>query len=195
MVTIAAELPEALTAIERICARGAVAALGHTHATPDQVRAAVDAGAQFATHLWNAAMPVAARVPGPVGALLADDRVTLGLIADGRHLHPLTEDLTVRAAGPDRVALTSDLVEPPQEGDDGRLRGGDRCGAALIGRMARFGLPEAAAMASLVPARLLRLPDRGRLQPGFRADLAILDSRFRPLETIIGGETVWSARG
>ena len=48
---------------------------------------------------------------------------------------------------------------------------------------------------ALVPARLLRLPDRGRLQPGFRADLAILDSRFRPLETIIGGETVWSARG
>jgi len=47
-------------------------------------------------------------------------------------------------------------------------------------------------MASLVPARLLGLDDRGRLAPGFRADMAVLDRKLRPVETLCGGETVWS---
>lgn len=133
------------------------------------------------------------RAPGAIGALLLDERVTLGLIADGRHLDPLVEDLTLQVAGPERIALTSDMVAPPREGADGGLLGGDRCGAALVARMARHGLAEAATMASLAPARALGLGDRGRLVPGFRADLAVLDERFSPLETLIGGETVWAS--
>lgn len=193
MLTLAPELPGAIEAIEMIAAAGAVPALGHTLAEPELVQRAVAAGARFATHLWNAAAPLTARAPGPVGALLADSRLTLGLITDGRHLHPLSEELTVRLAGPERIALTSDLVA--SSGADGRLLGGDRCGAALTARMARFGLQEAAGMASLVPAGVLGLHDRGRLQRGFRADLAILDPTYRPLETIVAGETVWSSRG
>jgi adenine deaminase len=49
-------------------------------------------------------------------------------------------------------------------------------------------------MASLVPARLLGLADRGRIAPGFRADLVVLDERFVPLETIVAGETRWRLR-
>jgi N-acetylglucosamine-6-phosphate deacetylase len=133
-----------------------------------------------------------ARAPGAIGAVLEDERITLGLIADGRHLHPATEALTVRAAGPRRIALTSDLVPPPRQRPDGTLLGGDRCGAALVRRMApRFGLAESATMASLVPAELLDLTDRGRLAPGFRADLAILDGSLEPLETLVAGTPVW----
>ena len=69
------------------------------------------------------------------------------------------------------------MVEPPQEGPGGRLLGGDRSGAALVRRMAaRFGLPEAARMASLTPAELLGLGDQGLHAPGYRADLAVLDA-------------------
>jgi N-acetylglucosamine-6-phosphate deacetylase len=187
LVTVSPEIPGGLAAIELVAAAGAVAAVGHTRANALTTRAALAAGARFATHLWNAMAPVQARTTGPVPSLLLDERVVLGLIADGRHLNPTTEELTVRLAGPGRIALTSDLVPLPAEGPDARLLGGDRCGAALVARMARFGLPEAAAMASLVPARLLGLVDRGRVAPGYRADLAVLAPDFRPLQTLVGG--------
>jgi N-acetylglucosamine-6-phosphate deacetylase len=193
LVTVAPEIPGGLDAVRSIVDAGAVAAVGHTQANAAATRAAVDAGATFATHVWNAMAPVRARTTGPVPELLLDERVTLGLIADGRHLHPRIEELTVRVAGPERIALTSDFVRAPLRPDN-RLGGGDRTGCGLVARMARFGLPEAATMASLVPARLLGLTDRGRLAPGFRADLALLDERLNPLETYVAGNMVWTVR-
>jgi N-acetylglucosamine-6-phosphate deacetylase len=190
LVTISPELPGALDAIALVAGSGAVAAVGHTRANVYTTRAALDAGARFATHLWNAMRPFSARSTGPVAELLLDERAVLGLIADGRHLHPRTEELTVRVAGPERIALTSDLVRLPAHRPDGTLLGGSRCGGELVGRMARFGLVEAAAMASHVPARVLGLSDRGRVAPGYRADLAVLARDFSSLETIVGGQAV-----
>jgi N-acetylglucosamine-6-phosphate deacetylase len=187
LVTVAPELPRALEAVERLAAAGIVAGLGHTRANALTVHAALDAGARFATHIWNAMAPLRARSTGPVLALLLDQGVTLGLIADGRHLHPDVEELTVRVAGAARIALTSDLVRLPAHRPDGSLLGGDRAGSALVARMVRFGLPEAAAMASLVPARLLGLGDRGRIAPGYRADIAVLASDLRHQATLVGG--------
>lgn len=192
MVTLAPELHGAFAAIEQIALAGGIPALGHTATNHRTAWLAIDEGARFATHVWNAMSGFRARAPGAIGAFLEDERITLGLNADGRHLHPATEELTVRAAGPRRIALTSDLVRPPQELPNGKLLGGDRCGAALVRRMAaRFGLAESATMASLVPAELLGLTDRGRLVPGFRADLAILDGSLEPLETLVAGTSVW----
>jgi N-acetylglucosamine-6-phosphate deacetylase len=192
LVTLSPELPHALRAIERIASAGVVAAIGHTLANAATTRAAVQAGARFATHIWNAFGPIRARSTGAIPELLLDPRVILGLLADGRHLHPRIEELTVRAAGHERIALTSDLVAPPAQTEAGKLLGGDRAGAALVARMARFGLPAAAGMASLVPGRLLGLEDRGRLARGFRADLAVLDRELRPVETLWNGQTVWA---
>jgi N-acetylglucosamine-6-phosphate deacetylase len=192
LVTVAPELEGAFDAVRLIVETGAVAGLGHTTANCATVRTAIDAGARFATHVWNAMAPLRARSTGPVPELLLDERVTLGLIADGRHLHPRVEELTVRVAGPGRIALTSDLVATPLL--DNRLTGGDRAGAGLVARMASYGLAEAAMMASLVPARLLGLSDRGRLASGFRADVAVLDPRFKPLETLVAGNTHWGVR-
>jgi N-acetylglucosamine-6-phosphate deacetylase len=190
LVTLAPELPGALEAIEGLAAAGIVAGLGHSLANELTTGAALDRGARFATHVWNATRPVKARSTGPVPRLLLDERVTLGLLTDGRHLHPLVEELTVRVAGPDRIALTSDLVPLPAQRRDGTLLGGNCCGAALVARMARFGLVEAATMASLVPARLLGLADRGRIAPGFRADIAVLAPDFAPLETLVEGKAL-----
>jgi N-acetylglucosamine-6-phosphate deacetylase len=196
MVTLAPEAEGAFDAIARIVEAGAVAALGHTATNHRTTRVAVEAGARFATHLWNAMGPVRARAPGAVGAVLEDERVVAGMIGDGRHLHPAVEELTYRTCGPARIALTSDMVAPPQERDDGRLLGGDRCGARLVARFApRFGLEPAAEMASLTPARVLGLADRGRLAPGYRADLAVLDTAFEPLATLIAGREAWRRDG
>jgi N-acetylglucosamine-6-phosphate deacetylase len=193
LMTIAPELDGAIAAIGALVAAGAVAGLGHTTANCTTARAALAAGARFATHVWNAMAPLKARSTGPVPELLLDERVTLGLIADGRHLHPRVEELTIRVAGPERIALTSDIVARPVL-EDNRLGGGNRAGAALVARMSAHGLPEAATMASLVPARLLGLADRGRLAPGHRADLAVLDSAFNPLETFVAGKVHWTVR-
>jgi N-acetylglucosamine-6-phosphate deacetylase len=192
LITLSPEIPGGLEAVRLIAEAGVVAAIGHTSANNATTRAAIEAGARFASHVWNAMGPARARATGPVPELLLNPTVTLGLIADGRHLHPRVEDLTVRVAGSERIALTSDQVPLPAERPDGKLLGGDRCGARLVARMARFGLGEAAAMASLVPARVLGLADRGRLAPGGRADLALLDEGFAPLETLAAGETVWA---
>ena len=194
LVTVAPEIEGGLDAIRAIAGAGAIASIGHTRANDATTRAAIQAGARFATHVWNAMGPTRARATGPVPELLLNPAVTLGLIADGRHLHPRIEELTFRVAGPDRIALTSDRVAAPAQRPDGSLLGGDRCGARLVARMARFGLREAAAMASLTPARVLGLADRGRLAPGYRADLAVLAADFSPLETLSGGETIWSLR-
>jgi len=192
LVTLSPELDFALDAVALIAER-AVAGVGHTLANEATTRAAIDVGARFATHIWNAMAPLRARTTGPVPALLLDERVTVGVIGDGRHLHPAVEELTVRVAGPDRIALTSDRVARPLTPGN-RLAGGDIAGAEVVARFARFGLAEAAAMASLVPAQLLGLTDRGRLEPGFRADLAVLDEGLRPLETVSAGKTVWALR-
>ena len=192
LVTVSPELPLGLDAISLVAGQ-AVAGVGHTRANAATTRAAVEAGARFATHLWNAMAPLKARETGPVAALLLDARVTVGLIGDGRHLHPAVEALTVHAAGPLRIALTSDRVAQPLTPDN-HLAGGDVSGAAMVARFARFGRPGAAALARLVPARLRGLTDRGRLEPGFRADFAILDARLRPLETVSAGKTVWALR-
>ena len=194
LVTIAPEIAGGLEAIRLVAAARAVAAVGHTLANNATARAAVGAGARFATHLWNAMAPTRARATGPVPELLLNPRVTVGLIADGRHVHPRIEELTLRVAGPGRIALTSDRVPSPAQRPDGSLLGGDRSGAALVARMARYGLAEAALMASLVPARVLGLSDRGRLAAGYRADLALVGEGFAPAETLSGGETVWALR-
>ncbi|MEO8290467.1 MAG: amidohydrolase family protein [Gaiellaceae bacterium] len=191
VVTVSPELAGAVEAIALIAKRS-VAAIGHTHANVATTRAAVEAGATFATHLWNAMAPVKARSTGPIPELLLDERVTVGLIADGRHLHPRVEELTVRVAGVHRIALTSDLVATAVLPGN-RLGGGTRAGAELVKHMARFGLAEAATMASLVAAEVLGLADRGRLAPGFRADIAVLGADFTPVQTIAGGKTVWAA--
>ena len=109
MLTLAPELPGSFEAIEIIAAAGAVAAIGHTDADAATAARAIDAGARYATHLFNAMPPLDHREPGPVGAILADERVIVGLIADGIHVHPLVLGTVARVAA-GRVSLVSDAV-------------------------------------------------------------------------------------
>ena len=110
MVTIAPERDGAVAAIRQVVDAGVVAAVGHTDATYEQTRAAIDAGATVGTHLFNAMRPINTREPGPVIALLEDPRVTVELITDGVHVHPALYRHVSRSAGPDRVSLVTDAM-------------------------------------------------------------------------------------
>lgn len=217
MVTIAPELPGAVTSIERIVATGAIAALGHTGADADHARAAVDAGATVATHLFNAMPPLLHRAAGPVGVLLTDPRVTVELISDGHHLGPEVVSLTMTTAR-ERSALITDAMAAAGAGDgiyvlgdlevrvtDGVARlvsNGSLAGSTLFMdsalrravRIAGVPLADASAAASAVPARTLRLADRGELAVGQRADLVVLDDEWAVERVMRAGEWVSGSR-
>jgi N-acetylglucosamine-6-phosphate deacetylase len=203
MVTIAPERDGALAAIKQIVDTGVVAAVGHTEATYEQTRAAIAAGASVGTHLFNAMRPIDRREPGPIVALLEDDRVTVELITDGVHIDPAIYRHVTRSAGPDRVSLITDAMAAAGMADgeywlgplevtvaDGvaRVAGTQTIagGTATMDRAFRFavnhsGLPHdealtaAARQSSINPARALGLPCAG-LVAGAAADLVVLDS-------------------
>ena len=203
MVTLAPELPGALEAIRRIVGAGAVAAIGHTDATYDQTRAAIDAGATVATHVFNAMRPVHHREPGPVVAALEDPRVTVELIHDGVHLHPALHRLVTADVGVDRVALVTDAMAAAGMSDGAyrlgslavdvaggvaRVAGTDTIAGstATTARMLQLAVSHAAgdreeALLTVVrqmclnPLRALGLPSPG-LAPGAPADLVVLSA-------------------
>ena len=217
MVTLAPERTGALDAIRRIVDAGAVAAVGHTEATYEQTRAAVDAGATVATHLFNAMRPIHHREPGPVIALLEDPRVTVEMITDGVHVDPALFRHISRSAGPDRVSLVTDAMAAAGMADGAyrigplavevadqvaHLAGTDTIAGstATFDRLFRFavehsGLPRAEALLAAVrqssvnPARALGLPSPV-LGPGTPADLVVLDRNLAVSAVLLRGEWV-----
>jgi N-acetylglucosamine-6-phosphate deacetylase len=117
MVTLAPELPGSDAAIRQFLDADVVVAVGHTSATYEQTRHALDLGATVGTHLFNAMPKLDHREPGPVLALLEDPRVTLELIADGVHVHPAMMQLVIDAAGAERVAVVTDAMSAAGCGD------------------------------------------------------------------------------
>lgn len=214
LITLAPERPGNLERIERLRKRGIVASLGHTNATLAELTAGVDAGATMATHLFNAMSPFGHREPGAIGAVLTDDRLTAGLIADGVHVHPRAIELAVRAKGIERVALVTDMMAaagmPPgryrlgeqrviTDGVSARLEDGTLAGAVLPMNRAVWnliqwaGVPVARAIrtATESPAQVLDRRDLGFLRAGALADLVLLDGELNPTLTIVGGEIVY----
>jgi len=196
--------------------RGVLVSVGHTDATADEVRAAASAGATLATHVGNGCRPTLPRHPNHLWAILAEDRLTAMLIADGHHLPPDTLTATIRAKSPERCVLTSDSAalagQPPGEyrtpvggavtvGADGRLT---LTGTSLLagsGRSLRACLDWATAhlpfdedtllaMAARNPARVLGIED----QVG--DDLVEVETdngTTRVLSTTVAGRSVFRA--
>ncbi len=220
MVTLAPERSGALAAIGMLTDMNVVAAVGHTEATYQQTRAAIDAGATVATHLFNAMRPIHHREPGPVIALLEDPRVTVEVIADGVHVDPALYRHVTRTAGTDRVALVTDAMAAAGMSDGAYTIGPlavDVTGGvahlagthtiagstATMDRLFRFAvehseLPRDAALvlavrqSSVNPARALGLPDP-TLTPGAAADLVVLDENLGVQAVLCRGEWVSDA--
>lgn len=185
MVTVAPESvrPDQITQLTRA---GVIVSLGHSDCSYDHAMRAFDAGAQAATHLFNAMSQLNSRSPGLVGAVLARDDVHAGLIADGFHVHPgaLRVALAARANG---LFAVSDAMAPAGSDmqsfalggrevhradgrltlEDGTLAGADLdLGRAVRVLVSQAGVPleRALRMTTGTPARLLRHAGRaGRL--------------------------------
>ncbi|MFF1511483.1 N-acetylglucosamine-6-phosphate deacetylase [Streptomyces sp. NPDC058326] len=215
MVTLATELPGGIDSVRLLAEHGVIAAIGHTDATYEQTVQAIDAGATVATHLYNAMPGLGHRAPGPIAALLEDERITVELINDGTHLHPAALELAFHHAGPERVAFITDAMDAAGFGD-GRymlgplevevkdsvarlVEGGSIAGSTLtldraFKRAATIdGLPVEAIVQAISanPARLLGVYDRvGSLEPGKDADIVVLDAGFELRGVMRKGEWI-----
>lgn len=219
MVTLAPELPGAVAAVQRLVAAGAVVAAGHSEAGPAELAAAEAAGLSHVTHLWSGQSSVTRsgpwRLPGLLEASLASSTLTAEVIADGRHLPAELLEIARRCLG-DRLVVVSDATAGagmPQgwtyelatvrcvvRDGVGMVVGAPAFGGStttLDGMLAHLcgdlGWPvtEAVAMLSTRPAAIAGVGHRkGRLAPGFDADVLVLDERLRPWRTWVRGVAV-----
>ncbi|MDO0934124.1 N-acetylglucosamine-6-phosphate deacetylase [Streptomyces sp. DG2A-72] len=215
MVTLATELPGGIDSVRLLAEHGVIAAIGHTDATYEQTVEAIEAGATVATHLFNAMPTLGHRSPGPIAALLEDDRITVELINDGTHLHPASLQLAFHHAGASRVAFITDAMDAAGFGD-GRymlgplevevsegvarlVEGGSIAGSTLTLDRAfkravtidRLPVEDTVTALSANPAKLLGMYDTiGSLEPGKYADLVILDTDFNLKGVMRRGEWV-----
>lgn len=217
LITLAPELPNAEAMVKRLAAAGVTVSIGHTDATYDQARAAIPWGITHATHCFNAMRPLLHREPGPLGAIVECDQVRGELIADGIHVHPAAARMLLRALGPERAIIVTDALAcaglPGAEFTfagqtarviDGvaRLRDGTITGSVLTLDQALrnvvqiMGVPLHAAVGMVTrnPAQAAGVAERkGLLQPGFDADMVLLDHDLQLQATICRGSLAWAS--
>ena len=210
VITLAPECVPAGT-IRALVARGAIVCAGHSAASYEEVRGGLAAGITGFTHLYNAMTPLQGREPGVVGAALEDADSWVGVIVDGVHVHPASLKVAIAAKPQGKVLLVTDAM--PMVGGatpsfdlygetitavDGVVRNaaGALAGSALdmtsavrnTVRLLGLSLDEACRMASQYPAEFLGLGgERGRIAPGYRADLVLLDAEVNVRRSWIGG--------
>jgi N-acetylglucosamine-6-phosphate deacetylase len=219
MITLSPHFDGAVEYIAAVTAQGVHIALGHTDATPEQIRRAVDAGARLSTHLGNGTTATLPRHQNVVWTQLAEDRLMATMIADGQHVPADMLKTMMRAKGVDRTILVSDAVavagmppgiyETPVGGRvelhaSGRLSllGTDylagaalplKDGVARASKMTGLSLADAIRMATANPGRFTG--GRGVLQLGARADLVRFtigdDGTGLDIETVIVAGEEW----
>lgn len=218
---LAPETPGALALVERMAGQGVVVAAGHTAAKEEQIVAAIERGLSHVTHIWSAmSMTVREgpwRKPGLVETALVNERLTVEMIADNRHLPCTLMRLATRCIPADRLCAVSDATTGAGLPEGTRLALGpvafevrDGVGmlldgtafagsTTLLGQMlpilrnvVGLSLVEAVAVCSLTPARVAGWADRiGSLAPGKLADLVVLEDDLTPWRVMIGGQ--WQA--
>jgi N-acetylglucosamine-6-phosphate deacetylase len=213
--TVLTLAPEMTTTdmIAQLSASGILISAGHSDANFAQTSAAIEHGVRGFTHLFNAMAPLAPREPGIVGAALYDDRTWCGIIVDGHHVDPVMLKLALRCKRHDRFMLVTDAMPPvgsPEPSfvlqgrtihvkdgvcrdENGVLAGtGLDMATAVRNAVSLLGLElaEAARMASEYPAAFLGLDrELGRIEAGYRANLALLDDDLQVSRTWIEGIT------
>lgn len=215
MLTLAPEIPGANGLVELALNRGVTVSLGHSAAGFEVAYKALNAGASSVTHLFNAMSPLHHRDPGLSGAALTHPQAACGIIADKKHVHPAILQLAFQTLGPDRLYLVTDAVSAAGMAsgeytlageriflDNGvpRLRTGTIAGSALTMNEALKNMmeitgctiAEAVRMTSTTPARVIGEENRkGRLTPGYDADIVVLSPRLQVEAVWVKGEPVF----
>ena len=217
LVTLAPEQPNALAMVEELASRGIVVSAGHSMATFAEAQAGFADGIRYGTHLYNAMPPLGHREPGLIGALLNTDKIVAGIIPDGIHTHPSMVKLAWEMKGPHGLNVVTDAMAALgmapgtyQLNDfsvtvtetDARLVDGTLAGSILdmetaVRNLIQFTgctLSEAITSVTTTPARLLNLPDRGQIAPGFIADAVLLTTDLKVDITIAGGTVTYQKK-
>jgi N-acetylglucosamine-6-phosphate deacetylase len=217
IVTLAPELDGALELIAHLVSRGRRVSLGHSGATLAQARAAIEAGARHATHLFNRMPPLGHREPGLAGAILTSNQIAAEIICDGVHVHRDMVHMAIATKGATRMMAITDGVAAAglPEGwtaslggrtirvrnaaaylEDGTLAGS----VATMDGVFRFlindvglSLNDAAQLCATTPASELGLTDTGSLTKGAMADLVVLDRELTVKRTYVAGRLVYSS--
>lgn len=219
LITVAPEMPGAISFIRKCAANGVVVALGHHNAAADIIKQAVDAGASMSTHLGNGCANLIDRHNNPLWPQLAEDRLTVTLIADGYHLNREEVRSFYGVKGIDRTILVSDALDlaglPPGEYIRGErvvvltpgvvkypaenvLAGAASPvtkGVTNIMRFTQCDLGSAIRMASTNPAISMGLYNIGEIKQGKRADLILFTMENGEMviqKTILAGKIVYT---
>lgn len=212
IVSLAPEIDGADELIRRATQIGIVTSAAHTSASAAEISAAQAAGLTHLTHFGNAMTPLHHREIGAVGAGLLDDSLMLELIADGVHLCPDMLKLLFKLVPVGRLMLITDSTAASWLGDGETTLGGlpvtVRNGIArltgngtLAGSTLRYnegvkniagitGLPlqQLVKTTSWNQAQSLGLQDFGKLEPGYHADIVLLEKDFSVWKTFVGGQ-------
>ena len=217
LITVAPELPGAPPVIRRLVEAGATVSIGHSDATYEQTLEAIRLGVTHMTHCCNAMRPLYHRDPGPLAAVALAPQVMGELIADGVHVHPAMAAIVEKIFGPERLVVITDAQ--PGAGKEGatfefagqplhvergaaRLVDGAIAGSVLTMdqalrnalRMMGVSLSEAVGMLTLNPARAIHLDERkGRLRPGYDADLLLFSSDLTLQATFCRGQLAYAS--
>jgi N-acetylglucosamine-6-phosphate deacetylase len=197
--------------IAELTAGGVLVSAGHSNATFDETTESIAHGLRGFTHLFNAMAPLAPRAPGIIGAALYDDATWCGIIVDGHHVDPVMLKLALRCKRHDRFMLVTDgmpavgsakptfvlqgrtirVVDGACRDENGTLAGTALDMASAVRNAVSslgLGIVAAARMASEYPAEFLGLGDElGRIAPGYRANLVLVDDDVQVQRTWIEG--------
>ena len=210
LVTLAPEEPGSVEFIKAAKDMGIHVSLGHTVANYDTAKAAFEAGADHATHLYNAMPPLAHRDPGVIGAAYEFPHVKPELICDGIHIHPAVVRLTFGLFGRERMIIISDSLRATGMPDGEYPFGGQMIEvhgnrATILGhpetlagsvtslmgclrQAVSFGIPLADAVRACTfnPARSIGIDGRtGSLDTGKEASIVLLDEKDLSVKAII----------
>ena len=220
-ITLAPESDGALEFIRLCVLNNIVVSIGHTNASAEQIKLAVDYGARLSTHLGNGCANLIDRHLNPLWPQLANDLLTPSIIADGHHLLPEEVQVFCKVKGPQNIVLTSDVTHligmPPGKylfmgsevifTNEGLIKNpvlNCLAGASMplrtgVGNVMKFTgctLGKAVNMASGNVARIYNLSDRGSLAPGKRADLILFEmdgTKIKLKQVLLKGENVFKS--
>jgi len=211
IVTLAPEKTKS-DRIKALSQRGIIVSAGHSLASYDESKIALDAGLRGFTHLFNAMTPLNSRAPGMIAAALEDSRAWCGIIADGHHVHPAMLRLAMRAKGEPQIFLVTDAMPSvgaveknfrlgPVEIDvtggkcvtpDGTLAGSDLDMMSAVRNAMDFlniPLEQAVVMASRTPAEFIQIQNQtGEIRAGLQADFILVSEDLVVKESWIKGE-------
>lgn len=215
-VALAPEKEGATAAIRYLANQGISVMLGHTDASYQQVKLALDAGAKGIVHCYNGMRGLHHRDPGVVGAGLLHPECYVEMIADGHHVHPAAIEVAHRCCG-SRMTLITDAmcatgmpdgqytlgeyqVEMKQgvvTTQEGGLAGSTLTlieGVKNIQHWLNLPFEQAWLMASHTPAKSLGIQHQlGTLEVGKRASMVALGSDFSIDKTWVNGRLVFDA--